>query len=1112
MRVLGEEKRLGEKMRGNAMDRVKTNSRGFTLIATLLLLLLMSGIAIGMLMMVNTEGKVGTQDVQNNGTFHAAEGAIEKMTSDLANVFQNVQSPTASEITGLSALAPTNTLSMGYPVYTLIPATDANGNLLASPGQIATGPYQGLSAQIIPVTLTATAQGPLGDEVNMSRTVEVALIPVFQFGIFSQSDLSFFAGPNLDFQGRVHTNGDLYLAEGTGGTVTFHDQVSAWGNVIRWEMADGNTTAGFNPTHLGSVDILTAASGCDGAKPNCRDMGADTNNAKNEGSINTSANPATWTTTGQNTNWQTISVGDYNSWIITGNYGISGVNNGVPVGGGPTGATQINLPFIGGAGVTQTSPQPFEIIRRPPPGELPTSLLGAARLYNEASIRVMLSDSPEELPHPGYALGASDPNNIRLANFNDGTNGVNYTVGVPTSWNAAAPGLLALGGGGSYTTYFATASTAVPDPTNWSSLSGANTLPADWMFSPLTPPPVVTLYDANAPIMTTDNTSGVTQAPPWPGLSVCVPDTPTSVPPGSVPVCPGVGAYPYYTTLAYPTPPAASTTWNLLDGYLRVEYEDKSGNYHPVTAEWLGLGFARGLTPPTTALSNPINPQAILLFQEPADRNEDGNLDQLGATPYTTKKCTKTKAGKCTVYLYTPYPGKPPEVTTDANTGVAWYGDSSQPGGGQSATQYNWYPINLYDAREGEVRDVVGAGDSCTPAGLMNAVELDVGNLQQWLLGNTGKSGKSVNYESQNGYVLYFSDRRGMLPNPNGTQVDLAGTLTGDSGLEDSINTPSQVGTPNGKLEPIPAGKTESPEDVNNNGVLDNWGSQNLGLGLGYIPWNQSNPPAGGSAYLAKDNVNTMVNASAAPDPYLTVAGRIPNCELEGKQWVSGARHVLKLVDGTLGQVPVRLDNAQGGFTVGSENPVYIFGDYNTSAADPTWGNPKANEPAHAAAGVIADAVTMLSNDWTDLSSLINPSNAAGRPANVQTYYRTAVAGGKNINFPVNVCCNAWAVGDWGTDGGLHNFLRQLQAWGTTMNYKGSMVSMYYSTYSTGTDKNGGGTVYSPPTRNYIFDPLFTKPQNLPPGTPLFRDIDNLSYRQSFTPCTVNAGTGVCSN
>jgi hypothetical protein len=42
--------------------------------------------------------------------------------------------------------------------------------------------------------------------------------------------------------------------------------------------------------------------------------------------------------------------------------------------------------------------------------------------------------------------------------------------------------------------------------------------------------------------------------------------------------------------------------------------------------------------------------------------------------------------------------------------------------------------------------------------------------------------------------------------------------------------------------------------------------------------------------------------------------------------------------------------------------------------------------------------------------------------------------------------------------------------------------------------------VYSPPTRSYSFDSLFLNPADLPPGTPRFTDIVNLSYRQDFTP------------
>ena len=73
-------------------------SKGFTLIASLLMLLLLSGIAIGLMMMVNTEGKVGGTDLQNNVAYRAAEGGIEKMAADLSHTFQNSQAPTASQI------------------------------------------------------------------------------------------------------------------------------------------------------------------------------------------------------------------------------------------------------------------------------------------------------------------------------------------------------------------------------------------------------------------------------------------------------------------------------------------------------------------------------------------------------------------------------------------------------------------------------------------------------------------------------------------------------------------------------------------------------------------------------------------------------------------------------------------------------------------------------------------------------------------------------------------------------------------------------------------------------------------------------------------------------
>jgi hypothetical protein len=905
----------------------KDNSRGFTLIASLLLLLLMTGISIGMLMMVQTEGRAGVNDVENTLAYRGAEGGIENMTSGLAATFQNIQAPKASDITGLSSQAP-SIPGISFPAggYTLTPRTNPDGSLKTTYGQISGGANQGLYAQILPIDLAVIAQRPLGDQVRMLRTVEVALIPVFQFGVFSDSDLSFFASPDLDFKGRVHTNGDLYLGVAGSSTLTFHDKVTAYGNIIRNQLPNGLApSSSYN--NDGTVNILFASGGCDtppSTPTACRSLGM------NEASVISAP------TSAQNPSWPNgISKGSYAGWLLDGNYGNPG----------GTGVTKLTLPFVSGAS------QPFEIIRRPVAGD--SSALSGSRLANQGQIRVLLSDSKSDLHLPDWN---GDP--TQDAALDNTTAGSVYTgVGVPV------PGVVGVGGNNN--TYFATATKVA---------------------------------------YTNSYTGNVVKF-----------DSDFVVPPGGV------------------------TPWPLIGGWLLVEVQHSDGKWYGVTQEWLKLGFARGLLPPASSVTPvAVHPNAILIFQMLADRNGTGSIT--GSTESTTV--------------------------------------------GGSDAAFNWFPINLYDTREGEVRDwasgsAPGGASSCSPNGVMNVVELDVTNLRKWIKGTLGTTGNQVDSVSQNGYILYFSDRRGMVPDP----LAAPSVIVGEYGFEDVINTPSGTsGKPDGALEPnvTIAGTPRSPEDVDNNGRLDRYGATNVGDGFGI-------------------NTNT-----SPPDPFTT---RIANCFTTGrKNRVTGARHALKLVNGSLGTLPTKPDTT-GGFTVASENPVYIQGDYNSSSADPTWASATAAEPAHAAAAVIADTVTLLSNQWQDvgvtgaatkLGSLLYPTDATKyRPAN-DTYYRVAIAAGKTITFPHPSFEN---TAYFGTDGGLHNFLRFLENWnGDTLNYKGSLVSLYYSTYNTGTFKCCNYVVYQPPTRNYKFDPLFAQPQNLPPGTPMFRDIDNLTYRQDFTP------------
>jgi hypothetical protein len=143
--------------------------------------------------------------------------------------------------------------------------------------------------------------------------------------------------------------------------------------------------------------------------------------------------------------------------------------------------------------------------------------------------------------------------------------------------------------------------------------------------------------------------------------------------------------------------------------------------------------------------------------------------------------------------------------------------------------------------------------------------------------------------------------------------------------------------------------------------------------------------------------------------------------------------------------------------------------------------------------------VTLLSRNWNDLRSFNNPhwGNNTSPKAATTTWYRMAVIAGKSNAFPHP---NNGEFANFGSDGGAHNFLRFIENWnGATINYRGSMVSLYASRQATGNWKCCVN-VYSPPGRGTTFDVEFLQPNLLPPRTPMFRDVNTLTFRQIMRP------------
>ena len=113
---------------------------------------------------------------------------------------------------------------------------------------IAAGPYQGFKGLVTHYNIMVTAKSNGGSEIRMRRELQTVAVPVFQFGLFSESSLSFHAGADFNFGGRIHTNGDLFLTSGDGTTLTLSDKVTAVGEIVRKYLDSGILASNWEGT------------------------------------------------------------------------------------------------------------------------------------------------------------------------------------------------------------------------------------------------------------------------------------------------------------------------------------------------------------------------------------------------------------------------------------------------------------------------------------------------------------------------------------------------------------------------------------------------------------------------------------------------------------------------------------------------------------------------------------------------------------------------------------------------------------------------------------------------------------------------------------------------
>ncbi len=1020
--------------------RVREES-GIALVTTLLLLFMMSSLLVGFsILLASSQKQAGTSTDQVTA-FYGAEAGMEKMTSDLGNLFSQTYSPSISQVNALETAPPAipgvnfvkEDGSSGYLITPL--AVDANGNPAPTITTIKSGTYQGMTAMATEYTLMTNARTPEGLEVTLKRTTQTVGIPMFQFGIFCDQDCSFFPGPNFNFGGRMHTNGNLFLAAGA--TLTMSDKVDAYKDVIRNALSDGvNTAANYG----GNVSITISPGGS-----------SYRNLAYNEGSINGLTLAAIPT-------WGTVSQTDYNGNLQ------NGAGSLFPTLAGN--AKKLNLGIVTiGAGATQS----VDLIRRSVPGEALN--VTAERYFSQASLRVLLSDNPADIMNSTSCLdGSTQP-------FDLGQMAINP----PSTWST--------GGSSAYAPLIAldTAMKAKGVPELPLAISGATGGAS---------------YDSTAPY------DGYWQPAGYPTIR---------------------GFIKIEEQITYGSDSSCGTWKDVTIEVLSYGYAGK--NIDPVTQSFDGANMnpqwyydstknmALGASP-----SLPSLPAAQLAYQNaPAypsamlTNTFSGIVTSSSATayscpdphPYAVIRLERIRDNPSTVQVQTGTYKTPATNLPKTSTIAQACGINPLTGMGSTAlTGTDFWPNVLFDTREGTLRDnSMSAANLPTLNGSMSYIEVDGKNLASWFGGKIGSmvtTGQNTKDPAvaPNDFVFYVSDRRGnYAPSQTltGAWPPLSYTKdeTGEYGWTDNVNLTSSSGCPNSTLD--------TGEDIDNvsgtsYGLFWYGASANYIHGAGITPYTSlgygqlgilsnvatkalaPNISCGVPAYSATDNIWPMMVAGIANGPR-------ENPPLF-------FRRAVKLVNGSnLTAVGACPSGVSCGLTVGSENPIYIQGDYNANST----GASGFNDPNEVAASVAGDAVTLLSVMWNDANSFNSTYNMNYR-VGATTYYRTAVIAGKTLSFPNP----SGTSQDFGTDGGVHNFLRYIENWGpATLNYEGSLVALYTSRQATGTFKCCT-TVYSPPGRGYNFDTNFLNPTLLPPRTPLFRTINTTGWTRLLLPGQYN--------
>jgi hypothetical protein len=376
-------KRSDKNQDGKFSKNGLSNERGAALAVAVIVLAILSVIGLTALAFSSSEARIAGSDLQRTQTFYAASAGLEKMTNDFSNLFHRKMNPTSADLLAIRSAPPAELTAEGFDFdQNLAEDTDRLNELRAIqnlPGNIyprvniPDGPYAGLYASIIPYKMSSKAWNTMTrTEVKLEREFNNYLVPLFQFGMFSNEDIEIHPGPLMTFNGRIHSNKNIYALRNT----KFLNRLTMAGEFVRDATRGGesNTSSGNTEVYVEVNGInVQSTLGNGSVKAGSGKVGGPnlSNGVSGLRGFFPDSPPGI-----PNSNWETESVRSARSGRAN--------RFGGQVMTQTTGATSLKLPL------ELAGHSPAELIKRALPSD--DEILSTSRYHSKSSIRILIDD------------------------------------------------------------------------------------------------------------------------------------------------------------------------------------------------------------------------------------------------------------------------------------------------------------------------------------------------------------------------------------------------------------------------------------------------------------------------------------------------------------------------------------------------------------------------------------------------------------------------------------------------------------------------------------------------------------------------------------------------